>query len=85
MPNKYYEKIKEDEGFLSGGQIQRFAIANALSYNPIFLILDESTAGIDKETEKKIIKNLINLPKLTLLFISHSKNIENEFDKIIYL
>ena len=85
LPNKYYEETKKDDTFLSGGQSQRIAIANALSTKPSLLILDESTVGIDKETEKEIINNLMNQTDLTLICISHSKNVENYFKKIIKL
>ena len=83
LPNGYFEYIDEDGKSLSGGQMQRIAIANALSLNPALLILDESTSGVDKETESKIFKNLFELNQLTILTISHSKNIERIFDRQI--
>ncbi len=83
LPNGYFEYIDEDGKSLSGGQMQRIAIANALSLDPALLILDESTSGVDKETESKIFKNLFELNQLTILTISHSKNIEGIFDRKI--
>ena len=83
LPNGYFEYIDEDGKSLSGGQMQRIAIANALSLDPALLILDESTSGVDKETESKIFKNLFDLNQLTILTISHSKNIEGFFDRQI--
>ena len=57
---------------LSGGQKQRLAIARALYKDHSFLILDEATSSVDSETEKKILKNIINNnPKITVLMIAH--------------
>ena len=85
LPEGYLQYINEDGKSLSGGQMQRIAIANALSLNPSLLILDESTAGIDKYTETKIFNNIFEKKDLTVLAISHSKNLENIFQKHVSL
>ena len=85
LPNGYMQEIKEDGNKLSGGQIQRVAIANALALQPSLLILDESTSGIDKVTESKIFENIMKLERLTVIVISHSNNVEKLFSKIIDL
>ncbi len=57
---------------LSGGQKQRLAIARALYKNHSLLILDEATSSVDSETEKNILKNIVNNnPKITVLMIAH--------------
>ena len=59
---------------LSGGQIQRIAIARALYKDREVLILDEPTSALDSNNEKKIIQNILDQEK-TIILISH--NIDN--------
>ena len=84
LPNKYLEYINSDGSTLSGGQLQRLSIANALASNPSLLVMDESTSGLDVNIESKLLNNIVNLKDLTVLFISHSdsvsKNFKNQID-----
>jgi len=58
-------------------------IARALFKKPQILILDEATSGLDKETEEKLLSNLINFrPKLTIIIISHNKSILKICNKV---
>ena len=71
------ETILGDEGnFISGGQKQRIAIARALLKRGKILILDESTSGLDRQTEKLLLENIITrFPKLIIIFVSHNPNV----------
>lgn len=71
--------------FLSGGQKQRIAIARALSRNTPFLILDEGTSALDAETAEEIESELMAIPNLTVLTITHHLRNREQYDQIISL
>ena len=70
LKNKKFSSIGSN---ISGGQKQRISIARALYFDPKLLILDESTSGLDKNLETKIIDNIKkNFKDITLIIISHN-------------
>ena len=70
--------IVGDRGLkLSGGQIQRLSLSRAIYFEPDILILDESTNALDKNTEHRVLNNLIKLKdntKTTIILISHNQS-----------
>lgn len=67
---------------LSGGEIQRILMANALFSNPNVLLLDEPTAGVDLEGEKKFYELFSELKKekdLTIIFVTHDLNVVKKY------
>jgi ABC-type transport system involved in Fe-S cluster assembly fused permease/ATPase subunit len=57
----YSEKVGERGVKLSGGELQRMAIARAILKDPKILLLDEATSSVDSETEALIQASLKKL------------------------
>lgn len=72
LDQKYQTPVGEQGVKLSGGQIQRIALARALLKNPPILILDEATSAVDNETEAAIQKSLKKIAHgRTIILIAH--------------
>src|SRR5690606_7548219 len=71
-PDGYQTVIGERGIGLSGGQLQRIAIARALLRKPRVLIFDEATSNLDQATAEKFVDTINRLRgKTTILFITH--------------
>jgi len=83
---KYDTNIGDYGGKLSGGQKQRLTIARAMLKSPSILILDEATASLDSESEKKIQDAIEKLMEgKTSLIIAHKFSTIKKCDKILVL
>ncbi len=68
----YEERLGEDGSRLSGGQLQRIALARAFFKNAPILVLDEATSALDAENEDKIRDAMAKLIEgKTTLLIAH--------------
>lgn len=84
MPNKINTIVGQNGLLLSGGQIQRIAIARALYKDPSILIFDEATNGIDVYSKNKILNTIKKLKNnKTLILVTHDKEIINKYKKNI--
>ena len=77
--------LNEKGSGLSLGEMERIAIARALYSDAPILLLDECSASLDLETEKKVMNNILSLKDKTIVLISHHKYDESIFDKVIDL
>lgn len=78
--------VTEDGTNLSGGQIQRIAIARAIICKPDILILDEVNNNLDEKAQKMVF-DLIehNLTDIILIIITHDKRMQKNADQLITL
>ena len=73
---------------LSGGEMQRAAIARALVTQPEVLLADEPTGNLDHSTGEEILRILRTLNdqrSLTIVMVTHDKSIAEGADRIVRL
>jgi ATP-binding cassette subfamily B protein len=86
LPQHLNTIVSERGSSLSGGQKQRIMLARALAVNPKVLLLDDFTARVDGNTEKKILANIQqNYPGLTLISVTQKIASVEHYDQIILL
>lgn len=76
-------KIYKNPTELSGGEIQRLAIARALAHEPDIIVADEPTGMIDPKSSAEIMNILLEINKMgtTVLMATHDYNIVNHLRK----
>ncbi|MCF6298318.1 MAG: type I secretion system permease/ATPase [Thiomicrorhabdus sp.] len=82
-----YDTVITGEGSLSGGQRQRVALARALYGDPKVVVLDEPNSNLDDQGEQALSSALEHLKehKVTVVLISHRKQVLQHVDKVMLL
>ena len=73
---------------MSGGEMQRTAIARALMARPSLLLADEPTGNLDRKNGDEVMKALLDLrdeEDLTIVMVTHDESIATTADRTIHL
>ena len=87
LPQQLATQLGPSELELSGGQKQRLALARTLLRDTPILLLDETTANLDKASAEQIERYLLSLPNHTVIMITHHLNpkLAGLYDEVIDL
>jgi ATP-binding cassette subfamily B protein len=86
LPDGYDTRLQERGTNMSGGQLQRIAIARAVLGNPAVMLLDEATSALDAEAEAAVQLGLKQaMAGRTVLVIAHRLATVQEADQIVLM
>ena len=80
------DRLKHFPRELSGGQIQRAAIARALLNNPDIILADEPTGNLDSQNSRNIValfRQICDTQNTTVVIATHDQEIAASVDRVI--
>lgn len=77
--------INSDFRNISEGQAKRLGLARLMYFDKKIILLDETTANLDKKLEKEILGDLLKKADLTFILVSHDPYLRDFFEKIYKL
>ena len=81
LPNGVFTVLRSHETNLSGGEIQRIALARIFYREPSIILLDEPTSALDVENETLIEKSIQSFRgNATVILSTHTLNLSIEPD-----
>ncbi|MGW2339108.1 ABC transporter ATP-binding protein [Streptomyces sp. NPDC001661] len=86
LPDGYATQIAPGTAALSGGQLQRIAIARAMLRPSPVLVLDEPTTGLDAQAAHRVVEPLRRLMRdRTTILITHDLTLAPYADRVLFL
>src|SRR6266581_4088699 len=82
------DRIKHRPSELSGGQMQRVAIARSMVNSPSLILLDEPTGAVDTETAQQLVdllKRLNREDRVTVVLVTHDTDISAQAKRQVRL
>ena len=71
LPEGLDTQFSEHGGGLSEGQAQRISIARALLRPGSIMLLDEATSALDTQTELRVLENILQRHRRTVIIVTH--------------
>lgn len=83
LPDGLDTVCSESGGGLSEGQAQRISIARALLRDRSIMLFDEATSALDPDTERQLLRNILENHDKTILFITHRPAVVDYCDRTL--
>lgn len=82
------ERMEHRPGQLSGGELQRVAVARALIMSPRILLADEPTGNLDHQSSEAVfslLKGINDRRNLTVVMVTHNRELASRTDRVLSL